>query len=39
MAHTSSERALFVQSERIGQHEASHHFRDEEVHNLEKKVE
>ena len=39
MAHTHSERVVFVHSERTGQHEANHNSRDEEVYNLEKKME
>ena len=39
MAHTHSERVLFIHFERIGQHKASHNTRNEEVYNLEKKME
>ena len=39
MAHTHSERVLFIRFERIGQHKASHNTRNEEVYNLEKKME
>ncbi|XP_075665413.1 uncharacterized protein LOC142635083 [Castanea sativa] len=39
VAYTHSEGAPSVHSEHTGQHEASHHLRDEEVHNLKKKVE
>ena len=39
MAYTHSERVVFVHSERTGQHEANHNSRDEEVYNLEKKME
>ena len=38
MAYTHSERMLFIHSERIGQHKASHNTRNEEVYNLEKKM-
>ena len=39
VAHTHSWGAPSVHSEWIGQQKASHHSCDEEVHNLEKKVE
>ena len=39
MAHTHSQGAPSVHSKRTGQHEASHHSHDEELYNLEKKVE
>ena len=39
VAHTHSQGAPSFHFERTGQHEASHHSHDEEVHNLEKKVE
>ena len=39
MAHTHSERVLFIHFERIGQHKANHNTRNEEVYNLEKKME
>ena len=39
MAYTHSERVLFIHFERIGQHKASHNTRNEEVYNLEKKME
>ena len=39
MAHTHSQGAPSFHSERIEQHEASYYSRDEELHNLEKKVE
>ena len=39
MAHTHSERVLFIHFERIGQHKASHNTHNEEVYNLEKKME
>ena len=39
MAHTHSERMLFIHFEQIGQHKASHNTRNEEVYNLEKKME
>ena len=39
VAHTRSQGIPSFNSERSGQHEASNHSRDEEVHNLEKKLE
>ena len=39
MAHTHSQGAPSFHFERTGQHEASNYSRDEELHNLEKKVE
>ena len=39
MAHTHSQTTPSFHSKRTRQHEASNHSRDEEVHNLEKKVE
>nr|POF02847.1 hypothetical protein CFP56_10905 [Quercus suber] len=39
MAHTHNERVPSIHSERTSQHEASHNSRDEEMYNLEKKVE
>ena len=39
MAYMHNEGAPSVHLERTRQHEASHQSRDEEVHNLEKKVE
>ena len=39
MAHTYNQGTPSFHSERTGQHEASNHSCDEEVHNLEKKVE
>ena len=39
MAHTHSQATPSFHSKRTRQHEASNHSRDEEVHNLEKKVE
>ena len=39
MAYTYNQGTPSFHSERTGQHEASNHSCDEEVHNLEKKVE
>lgn len=39
VAYTHSQGAPSVHSKRTGQHKASHHSLDEEVHNLENKVE
>lgn len=39
VAHTQSQGAPSFHFERTRQHEVSHHSRDEEVHNLERKVE
>ena len=39
MAHTHSQGAPSFHFERTGQHEATNHSHDEEVHNLEQKVE
>ena len=39
MAHTYSQGILSFHSKQTGQHEASHHSRDEELYNLERKVE